>query len=279
MKPREYYQQIARHAGRQYACLDQPEGWDRSNDPILNLTTTEPMAGEGGATAQIRIKGPISDLYGASTEAIIEDLDSLQPLAQVDVLIDSPGGYLQEGIALYSDLRARARSGTRIRTEGGGLVASAATVIFLAGDERVLRPETKTMIHAVHGGINLSGTLDDMERQWTENKKLFQANSDQLRSILAGRTSLTSEAINEIFDEGDYWMAADEAAEKGFATSVVDDAPEKSEESKAENMIPTPSESRPTRKVVARRILANYRRSAAGRDHNDTRKGSRSGAL
>ena len=117
---------------------------------------------QAGDEFVIRIRGIIHDYHGVSVTKIIEALDEANP-TNIRVLIASPGGHVEDGMALYADLRARAKDGARIVTEARGVVGSAASLIFLAGDERRLVEGSMFMIH----GAWFQGMNAKEWRAWT----------------------------------------------------------------------------------------------------------------
>ena len=98
-------------------------------------------------TLNLSITGPIDDDFFGGTADTVGDLNKLtnllnasKDIPKIDLSINSPGGQVEPARALASALRARASEGTKIITRASGMVASAATIPFLAGDVRYYAP-------------------------------------------------------------------------------------------------------------------------------------------
>ena len=85
---------------------------------------------------------------GVSAKWVREQVKSFgSELKQLSIKINSGGGDVIEGFAIYDYLNTIKKSGVTVNTEGIGIVGSIATVIFQAGDERMLHPNTEFFIH------------------------------------------------------------------------------------------------------------------------------------
>jgi len=108
------------------------------------------------------IIGTIIDAEG-NTEKGVELLDVIlqvknQPKADsFNVYVNSPGGAVNTGFEIYDYLTSLSKP---IKTIGQGIIASIATVIFMAGTERELRKGTEFFLHLPRGGVN--GSSDDI---------------------------------------------------------------------------------------------------------------------
>ena len=108
------------------------------------------------------IIGTIIDAEG-NTEKGVELLDVIlqvknQPKAEsFNVYVNSPGGSVITGFEIYDYLTSLSKP---IKTIGQGIIASIATVIFMAGTERELRKGTEFFLHLPRGGVN--GSSDDI---------------------------------------------------------------------------------------------------------------------
>lgn len=127
------------------------------------------------------------------------------------VHINSMGGDVYEGFAIHDILRA---TGKKIITQGEGLVASIATVIFLAGDERLLTDNTEFMIHNPWGFTG--GDAEDVQKYADQLKTM----EDKIINFYADKTGGNTADIKAMMDE-DTFMSSDTAIEKGFATGKV----------------------------------------------------------
>jgi ATP-dependent Clp endopeptidase proteolytic subunit ClpP len=150
-------------------------------------------------------------------------LDALQhwerrdPGEPVQVTINSPGGSVTDGLAIYDTLMRMRRNGHKVITHGQGLVASMASVLLQAGDERVMDERAKLMIH--EGSVNFGDGW--VKRGDQEDMASFMAMLDKdLVSILAERSTLSERQLRNRWKRKDWWMGADEALKFGFVDRI-----------------------------------------------------------
>lgn len=166
------------------------------------------------STADIDIYGDItswpwieSDVSSANLSAQLADLD----VDVINVNINSYGGEVAEGLAIYNALK---KHKAKVRTCCDGFACSIASVIFMAGDERIMNEASLLMIHNAYsfaeGDANaLRKMADDLDLITNQSKKIYLANSN------IGEAALTELMDKETFIE------PKDALEMGFATSVV----------------------------------------------------------
>jgi ATP-dependent Clp protease, protease subunit len=128
----------------------------------------------------------------------------------ITVRINSGGGYVDDGIAIFNALTAHKGVVTVIVDS---MAASSASIIAMAGDERVMRTGAMMMIHDPSGGV--WGTASDMEKY----AKVMEKHADNLASIYAEVTGGDAADIREDM-KTELWMTADEAVDRGFATAL-----------------------------------------------------------
>lgn len=160
----------------------------------------------------------INDVIGGG--AADKWLDALQhwerrdPGQAVTIDINSPGGNVTDGLAIYDQILRMRRKGTHVTTRGLGVVASMAGVLLQAGDVRQMDARAKLLIHEGSGGI--SGTVGEIED--------YKAFSDMLREdildILAERATITRRQIQNRWKRKDWWLGAAEALKLGFVDVV-----------------------------------------------------------
>ena len=206
------YRAVQARAGVSFRCLD-PEAEDAPDAAVVE-------EGANGAVT-VRIQGPIDDFYGFDYRELISELDEAQPQA-IHLMIESPGGYLSAGLALYSDLRARAREGVTVTAEARGVIASAAVLPFLAADERAMATGTELMVHDPWSFLLVGGTADQIEDSARKTIKALRASEKTLRSVLAERTGQSRQQVGAWLKD-ETWFSPEEAAEAGIATAVIED--------------------------------------------------------
>ena len=133
---------------------------------------------------------------GCDVPGLIAELDEAKPDA-LRVLVESPGGLVSYGLALYSDLAARRREGMALRTEARGIVASAAVLPFLAaeGDDRTMSDGSLLMVHEVWGGFFFAGPADDLEKESSKQVKAMRAMTTTYAGIVQKATALSAAAV------------------------------------------------------------------------------------
>ena len=123
-----------------------------------------------GSTADLDIYGDIvSEAYSwdesdMNVYRLSRLLEGLQGVSQINVNINSYGGEVAEGIAIYNALK---RHDAKIVTRCDGMACSIASVIFMAGDERVMYAPSMLMIH--NASSMAWGTAADLRKAADDN--------------------------------------------------------------------------------------------------------------
>jgi ATP-dependent Clp protease protease subunit len=156
----------------------------------------------------IEIKGVIGEDY-----TYVKWLASLKQEAgpTLEVNITSPGGYVDDGLAIFVDLVEAAAAGRRVITRAVGECASIASVIFMGGTERVVG--CPIMIH--NPWMEAAGDANKMEKKVKE----LRVAEKQLEEIYAERAGLPRERVSTLMD-AETWIPPTEAVALGFATAV-----------------------------------------------------------
>jgi ATP-dependent Clp protease protease subunit len=177
------------------------------------------MATENGE-ANINIYGDITSWEwlesDVSSYTLSKELDGLD-VDTINVYINSYGGEVAEGLAIYNALK---RHKAKIKTYCDGFAASIASVIFMAGDERIMSNASLLFIHNAWtytgGNANeLRKTADDLE---TMTQASINAYMDHV--------NITEEELKEMLD-AETWIAPQDALTMGFATSIINDSTNK----------------------------------------------------
>lgn len=133
-----------------------------------------------------------------------------QPLAEsFKVHINSEGGAVDVGFDIYNYLKSLNKP---ITTVGSGRVMSIATVIFMAGSERILKEGTQFMIHLPWGGID--GTAEEIESYAKEVKAV----EDKLIKFYTEVTATTKEAVYPLLRNETY-LTDVQTFDLGFTTA------------------------------------------------------------
>lgn len=150
-------------------------------------------------------EGVTAKRISAALRKIGEDKD-------IKVIINSPGGSVFEGIAIYNLL---AQHKGKIKVNVIGLAASAASLIAMAGDDIVMGESAFLMIHNAWGCV--CGNKNDMR----EAADVFDKFDASLKKVYAKRTGLDEDEITKMLDE-ETWLNSSDALEKGFVDSVIE---------------------------------------------------------
>lgn len=149
-----------------------------------------------------------------AVDEFLKDLDGLKTKDNITVHINSVGGDLYSGVAIYNRLKSLPAN---IITINDGLAASAGSVIFMAGSTRKMNAGSNLMIHQAAGmlwGYYNNNDLKDVMKQLTAANKVGM-------NIYAEATGLDVETIKAQVDR-ETWFTGREAVDAGYATELVD---------------------------------------------------------
>lgn len=122
----------------------------------------------------------------------------------IKIVICSEGGYEPIGYAIYDTLMNYKKYG-KVITAGYGHVCSIATLIFEAGDERLLSPNCTFMIH--NGSVDISGHLS--EHDISNISKHFKHENARYYELIAKRTGMSVDKIRKWCDDETYFTATE----------------------------------------------------------------------
>jgi ATP-dependent Clp protease protease subunit len=140
-------------------------------------------------------------------------LEKEDPKADIHFYINSPGGSVYDGLAIYDVMQFVS---CPVATTCFGVAASMGAVLLAGGEKgkRRILPNSRVMIHQVSSGFR--GTTADINVQAKETNFLM----DKLMQILSGHTGKTTEQVRIDCDR-DYWMSAEEALEYGIIDEII----------------------------------------------------------
>ncbi|MBN9500373.1 MAG: ATP-dependent Clp protease proteolytic subunit [Armatimonadetes bacterium 55-13] len=155
----------------------------------------------------------ISDPLANLVIAQILFLEKEDPDRDIDLYINSPGGSVTAGLAMFDVMQ---HVSCPIATTCVGIAASMATTILVAGSKgkRYAMPNARIMIHQTSGGYR--GTMTDARIYMEEMAKMFET---YIR-ILAERTGKDPEQIRQDCDR-DHWMSAEDAVAYGLVDEII----------------------------------------------------------
>lgn len=166
-----------------------------------------------GGRAVVRIYQEIG-YWGVTAEDFATELAALTA-SEIEVQINSPGGDVFDGLAIYNALRAHP---ARVVTRVDGIAASAASIIAQAGDHRVMTQHAQMMIHeawgvAVGPAQELRDFADLLDKQ---NDVLAQIYADR-----AAREDRPAEFFRALMAQGDTYLTDVETVDHGLADEIL----------------------------------------------------------
>ena len=174
----------------------------------------------------IMLNGPVEDTMANVIVAQMLYLESENPDKEINLYINSPGGAVTAGLAIYDTMQYIKSD---VRTIVMGQACSMGSFLAQAGapGKRIVLPESRTMIHRVSSGTpGTRGSVhvqelefEDARRHFEESKKVNQRLTElYVRHNTAGKT------YEELFEtmKFDTFLTAQEAVEAGLADKVVD---------------------------------------------------------
>ena len=162
----------------------------------------------------IFIGGPIDDTMANLVVAQLIYLESEDPDKDISVYINSPGGVIYSGLAIYDAMQYVK---PEVSTICVGFAASMAALLLSAGakGKRYALPNSRVMIHQPLGGAE--GQAADIEIQAREILRLREVTN----GIIARHTGKAIEQVAQDVDRN-YWMSAEEAKAYGIVDEIID---------------------------------------------------------
>ena len=196
-------------------------------DPVDNLTMNlVPMVVEQSSRGErafdifsrllrervVFLNGPFDDGMAALICAQLLYLESENPKKQIDMYINSPGGIVTSGLAIYDTMQYIK---SPVITLCLGMAASMGSFLLMAGEkgQRVALPNSRIMVHQPSGGY--SGKASDIQRHAEDIIKTKK----RLNELYAKHTGRTVEEVEQTLDR-DYFMTAEEAKDWGLVDHV-----------------------------------------------------------
>lgn len=155
----------------------------------------------------------VNDYTANTLQAQLLYLDSVDPDKDISIYINSPGGSVTAGLAIYDTMQFISSD---VATLCSGMAASMAAVLLVAGKEgkRSALKHSRVMIHQPLGGVQ--GQASDIEIEAREIQKYKK----ELYNIIAEHSH---QPFDKVWQDSDrnYWMTADEAKEYGMIDQIM----------------------------------------------------------
>lgn len=176
---------------------------------------------KSGTEAVLSIYGDITSFPwmegDVSAVSLSRQLEEMGDVSNINVYINSYGGEVAEGLAIYNALK---RHPAQVTTYCDGFACSIASVIFMAGDERVMNEASLLMIH--NAWTWTEGNAAELRKQADDLDTITNASVAAYMS----KATISEEEVRALMD-AETWLEPSKAVEYGFATSVNKDESDK----------------------------------------------------
>ena len=174
----------------------------------------------------VMLNGPVEDHMANLIVAQLLFLESDNPDKDINLYINSPGGAVTAGLAIYDTMQYIKSD---VRTIVMGQACSMGSFLAQAGTpgKRVVLPESRTMIHRVSSGTpGTSGSVHVQELQFEDAKRHYEESQKVNKRLteLYVKHNSAGKTYEELFEtmKFDTFLTAQEAVENGFADKVVE---------------------------------------------------------
>lgn len=199
-KAREFANRVPSPVGKPFATRVQAKAPQRVELYLYDAIGLDPWTGEGTDP---------SDVVAALKEA--------KGAAELDVHINSPGGSVFDGLAIFNAIRSFAGKKT---VYVDGVAASIASIIALAGDKVVTNEGAMWMAHDPASGVLAFGTAEQIEDEARKTVSALRKVRENLIDIYARKTGKSVSQISA-WMSAETWMTAAEALERGFTDEIA----------------------------------------------------------
>lgn len=171
-----------------------------------------------GKSADLYIYGDITSYPWAESDvdaySLVNELTSIDGVENINVYINSYGGEVAEGLAIYNAL---VRHPAKVTTICDGFACSIASVIFMAGDNRVMGNASLLMIH--NPWTYTAGNANELRKEAEDLDKIAEASY----AAYLDKINIDRDKLKELLD-AETWLTPLEAVDMGFATVIKADA-------------------------------------------------------
>lgn len=172
-----------------------------------------------------RFADPIADYSVENAMSVLNFWHRTEPGVDIEILFNSPGGSVFDGMELYDFIQELRRSGHFVTTSARGMAASMGGILLQAGDKRVMGREARVLIHEVSTAA--IGKIGEIEDQVT----LVHGMQDRVLSIFADRAAeagqngtasepITKARLKRGWSRTDWWLDSDECLRLGIVDEV-----------------------------------------------------------
>ena len=150
-------------------------------------------------------------IYLATGGSVFQDPNHKQPQKPIYIVLNSPGGDVFQGFAIYNFIKAFVNKGIEINIIGVGNVASMATVILQAATRRLSLPQTQFMIHQISQSSLFPEEVNMAEESVDEGKRINRI----ALAIIANRIGMNLDELIASSKKKNCWYSAEAAQQLG----------------------------------------------------------------
>ena len=160
------------------------------------------------------LRGEVNQATANSIVAQLLFLEMEDPEAEISMYINSPGGSVTDGMAIFDTMRYIK---PKVRTVCLGMAASMGAFLLMAGEPgmRYALPNSEVMIHQPSGGASGQATDVQLHAQWLLRTK------NKMNTLMSEMTGQPLEKIQQDV-ERDYFMTAEEALKYGIIDQIFE---------------------------------------------------------
>ena len=145
---------------------------------------------------------------------VVQQVEAINNPVSLNFIIESPGGYVEEGDEIHDYIESLKSKGVRVNTYAKNVCASIATKLFLAGEQRLLIGDPEFMIHNPFGA-SIEGDADELELYYKELRSV----ENNLINFYSEKTGTSKEAIKPLMKK-ETSLTNEQAIQLGFATGI-----------------------------------------------------------
>lgn len=168
------------------------------------------ITNKGGKKGRIDLYDDIGMWFGKTAKDFNKDLKSLGDVTDIDLHLNSNGGSVFDGFAIFEMLRSHAAN---VTVYVDGIAASIASVIAMAGNKIIMAENAFMMMHNSHGIV--IGESRDMEHM----ADLLNKINDKIIATYMKRSKIEEAELRALVND-ELWLTSDEALEMGFADEI-----------------------------------------------------------
>lgn len=168
-----------------------------------------------------RFMNPVSAMSSQHCQSTLAMWSRLDPECDIEIVFNSPGGSVIDGMALFDFITGLRAAGHRITTVARGYAASMAGILLQAGDHRVIGRESYLMIHEISAGTG--GKIGEIQ----DAVKFYERICERVVDIFVdrskdaeGKPRCSKATFTKNWKRIDWWLDSAEALKYGFVDEI-----------------------------------------------------------